>query len=125
MSTDEKVDIVLKMADKIGGIYVAFHMEPYEDRTLLDIREDIIYIFERYSSYKSFYRNPSSNRPIFYCYDSYHINMDDWRSLLTSNGNYTIRNTKYDADYIALILNRNEASEISRGEYFLFIIILL
>ena len=47
ISTDERVELLMKIADEIGEIYVSFHLEPYEDRNISMVRDDIVYIFEK------------------------------------------------------------------------------
>ena len=104
ISTDERVELLMKIADEIGEIYVSFHLEPYEDRNISMVRDDIVYIFEKYSKYKSFYRDSKTYKPIFYCYDSYKISSSQWKSLLSVEGSMSLRNTSYDSVFIGLIL---------------------
>ena len=44
---------------------------------------------------------------MFFVYDSYLTNRNEWRQILARNEPASIRNTQYDADMIALALTLN------------------
>lgn len=82
---------------------LAFHLEPYLERTASSVRNDIEYIITNYGTHPAFYRTTSKKKsltkklPLFYIYDSYLIKKDEWALIATVNGSLTIRNTKFDS----------------------------
>lgn len=84
---------------------LVMHLEPYEGRTAASVKQDIVYIIEKYGNHPSFYKTTSKNKttnvvkelPLFYIYDSYRITPEEWAEIATINGSQTIRGTPYDS----------------------------
>lgn len=101
---DSLFPLLLNMTQKFK-MKLAFHLEPYKGRTAISVRDDIKYIVRNYGEHPAFYRtfsksnksNSNKNLPLFYIYDSYLIEKDEWFSITTVNGTLTIRNTEFDS----------------------------
>ena len=89
------------------------------------IRADIEYIFSRYSHFASFYRHHEHGRPLFYVYDSYHIDPIQWMRLLTNEGDLSIRQSKLDADFIGLWLQPHHGRDLIDVKIYCYIILLI
>ena len=50
--------------------------------------------------------------PLFYVYDSYLVNQEDWASLLRPDGHRTVRNTPYDAMFLGLVVEERHQHEV-------------
>lgn len=87
------------------GVKVAFHLEPYADRGVHQIHDDLTYIFDQYGAHSSFYRHPTTNQGLVYLYDSYQLSSDQWKLLLTKEGSLSIRGTSIDCIAIGLVLD--------------------
>eukprot|EP01130_Rhizamoeba_saxonica_P017657 TRINITY_DN8604_c0_g1_i1.p1 TRINITY_DN8604_c0_g1~~TRINITY_DN8604_c0_g1_i1.p1 ORF type:complete len:431 (+),score=84.25 TRINITY_DN8604_c0_g1_i1:1-1293(+) len=100
-TTDVLVGMILQSAEKYGT-KIAFHIEPYEGRSAESVRSDLEYLFEQYGSSEAFYRDPGSNLPVIYMYDSYHTPVEEWKELLI--GEKSIRGTNIDSIILGLYL---------------------
>jgi hypothetical protein len=58
---DSVVPLLLQMAERYG-IKVAFHIEPYPERTASSLVSDIKYIYQNYGNSPAFFRSTSSTR---------------------------------------------------------------
>jgi hypothetical protein len=116
--TDTIVPILFEIADEVGNVSIAFHMEPYHGRNITSIRNDIIFIHNKYSNYTSFYKSSDhSNKPMYYIYDSYHISPNNWKQLLTPSTSQSIRNTIYDGIFIGLWLDSHHGEDLKLGGF--------
>ena len=62
------------------GITVAWHLEPYANRTAQSTVDDINYIITRYGASPAFHRDPAyGNRAAFYVFES--LRIADWSAL--------------------------------------------
>ncbi|KAM5165505.1 glycoprotein endo-alpha-1,2-mannosidase [Mantella aurantiaca] len=117
--SDDLVPHVLDMAHKYG-LKVNFHIEPYKDRDDINLRDNIIYIVDKYGNHPAFYRhktNTGKNLPMFYIYDSYITSPDKWANLFTASGSQSIRNTLYDGIFIALLVEEKHKYDIKRSGF--------
>ncbi|KAM7083326.1 LOW QUALITY PROTEIN: glycoprotein endo-alpha-1,2-mannosidase-like protein [Ciconia maguari] len=90
-----------------GPVSVAFHGQPYKGRDDHAVHENIKYIVDRYRSHPAFYKYKTStgkSLPLFYIYDSYLTRAESWASLLTPSGSHSLRNTAYNAVFVALLV---------------------
>lgn len=101
------IPTLFDIADQYS-IKVCFHIEPYQERTAVSVREDLKYITEKYGGHPAFYRynRDGKDLPLLYLYDSYLIPTEEWTKLLTQNGELTIRGTELDATMIGLMVER-------------------
>ncbi len=100
------------------GLRVDFHIEPFEGRTAAATRGAIAYIIDEYGDHPAFYRTDRfGEKPMFYVYDSYLIDVDDWKMILTPGGANTIRGTEYDALVIGLLVEEDHLDFILDGGF--------
>ncbi|KAJ8784497.1 hypothetical protein J1605_008149 [Eschrichtius robustus] len=90
---------------------VTFHIEPYKNRDDKNMYRNVKYIIDKYKT-----KNGSA-LPMFYVYDSYITTAEKWANLLTSSGSQSIRNSPYDALFIALLVEKKHRYEILRGGF--------
>eukprot|EP00467_Chlorarachnion_reptans_P004963 CAMPEP_0114516604 /NCGR_PEP_ID=MMETSP0109-20121206/17422_1 /TAXON_ID=29199 /ORGANISM="Chlorarachnion reptans, Strain CCCM449" /LENGTH=495 /DNA_ID=CAMNT_0001697015 /DNA_START=81 /DNA_END=1564 /DNA_ORIENTATION=- len=103
--SDRVIPLLLDVAGRIG-IKIAFHIEPYKDRSANSIVRDLKYIHDTYSSSPAFYRSEAhADRTVVYVYDSYHTHSREWSTILASNGPNSIRGKYYDSVMLALWVN--------------------
>lgn len=117
VNTDAVIPLLLNTADTFHTpINIIFHLEPYPSRTIETLRDDIIYLFNTYSHHKSFYKDQEHNNlPLFYIYDSYHIETNQWKRLLDIDGDITIRNTEYDGIFLGLWLEPHHGRDLKNA----------
>lgn len=76
---DELAPVVLDAAAR-HGIKVAWHIEPYGDRTAASVVDDITYLNDKYGDSPAYYRDAAhGNRPAFYIFES--LKIQDWSAL--------------------------------------------
>lgn len=112
---DDFVPLLLEVAHKYH-IKVAFHIEPYKDRDEVNMFTNVKYIIEKYGEHPAFfkYRTPNTGKllPLFYVYDSYLMNSEQWAKLLKHTESNSIRDTPYDAIFIALLVEEKHKRDI-------------
>ncbi len=114
---DKVLPTILDMAQSYG-IKVNFHIEPFRGRNARTTRDVIVHIIDNYGLHPAFYRNPAyGNRPMFYIYDSYLSPAADWATILSPEGENTIRGTKYDSLLIALWVKQAESDFMLNGHF--------
>ena len=97
---------------------VCFHIEPFKGRNEKTLRQAVVYIHDQYGHHPAYYRLKFRGRtlPLFYVYDSYLLRADHWSKLLSADGDITIRNTRYDAVFIGLLVEeRHNVDLVSAG----------
>ncbi|XP_011617012.1 glycoprotein endo-alpha-1,2-mannosidase [Takifugu rubripes] len=105
-SVDDIMPLILEVAHKYL-IKVTVHIEPYKERNEVNMFTNVKYIIERYGAHPAFFRYRTSTGkllPLFYVYDSYLLNSDQWAKLLKHTESNSIRDTPYDAIFIALLV---------------------
>jgi glycoprotein endo-alpha-1,2-mannosidase len=121
-SWDSIVPLLLNASEKYR-LKLAFHLEPYKSRTPESVRNDIIYLIEKYGNHSAFYRTlPKVSKsgkelPLFYVYDSYQISKDQWYTVTHKNGSHTIRNTTYDSLLIGLHVNHEHRFDLQQAGF--------
>uniref|UniRef100_A0A914GZS2 Glycoprotein endo-alpha-1,2-mannosidase n=1 Tax=Globodera rostochiensis TaxID=31243 RepID=A0A914GZS2_GLORO len=116
---DSLMPTLLNATDK-AKMKMAFHLEPYDERTVAAVRRDIAYILEQYGHHPALYRRThitaskekAKELPVFYVYDSYRIKPDQWATVLGQNGTDTIRGTNLDALLIGLYVDKGDAQKL-------------
>ncbi|XP_002737017.1 glycoprotein endo-alpha-1,2-mannosidase-like [Saccoglossus kowalevskii] len=93
---------------------IAIHSEPYKDRDDHTLKEDVKYIIDSYAAHPAFYTYETQGRmvPLIYVYDSYLTKPQQWKRLLKPDGKHSIRGTRYDAIFIALLVDLKHKNEI-------------
>lgn len=105
--TDDKFNAVLAAAHE-SGVKVAFLMEPYAGRSADTFVDDVLYIEGRYSSHPATYKKDT--KPVFYVYDSYHIEYKDWADKIMPS-------VKSKGYYYGLVLERSDIAGLSKGSF--------
>jgi glycoprotein endo-alpha-1,2-mannosidase len=88
---NKNVKLILEEADKLGGVFVAFHLEPYPGRTPQTVRQDLKTLEANYGHFDSAYRHSGvrGEQLLVYVYDSYLSS--NWQAGLHDNaGPYCI-----------------------------------
>ncbi|CAD5205648.1 unnamed protein product [Bursaphelenchus okinawaensis] len=100
---------------------LAFHLEPYDKRTALSVRDDIEYIVNTYGNHSAFYKTKPKNgdklTPVVYIYDSYRVLNDDWAKIALPGGENTIRGTKFDTLLIGLVLKLSDVKGVKAAGF--------
>jgi Glycosyl hydrolase family 99 len=63
-------------------------------RTADSVREDVAYLVDAFGDSSALLR--IGRRPVFYVYDSYHIDSSDWARLFRKDSTATVRGTPLD-----------------------------
>uniref|UniRef100_A0A3P9L5U7 Glycoprotein endo-alpha-1,2-mannosidase n=1 Tax=Oryzias latipes TaxID=8090 RepID=A0A3P9L5U7_ORYLA len=111
---DDIVPLLLEVAHKYH-IKVAFHIEPYKGRDEVNMYTNIKYIIDKYGEHPAFFKYQTNNGkllPLFYVYDSYLLNSEQWAKLLKHTESGSIRDTPYDAIFIALLVEEKHKRDI-------------
>jgi glycoprotein endo-alpha-1,2-mannosidase len=98
-----------------AGVKVCFHLEPYNGRTVANVRDDIEFLLTKYRAHPGLLL--VNELPVFYIYDSYHLPIESWKELLLPNGKQTVRGTPLDGIYIGLYLSRGNERYASEGGF--------
>eukprot|EP01114_Cavostelium_apophysatum_P017730 TRINITY_DN5335_c0_g1_i1.p1 TRINITY_DN5335_c0_g1~~TRINITY_DN5335_c0_g1_i1.p1 ORF type:complete len:408 (+),score=38.50 TRINITY_DN5335_c0_g1_i1:134-1357(+) len=115
--TDSAVELLLEKA-ALYNIKICFHHEPYEGRNALHVRRDVEYVVKKYGEHPAFFRWKEQNdRPLFFVYDYYLTKAEEWATILSPDGEHTIRNTDFDSVMVALFVNNNDKNLISHGNF--------
>jgi hypothetical protein len=128
VNTDETFERLLDIAEQYNiehpwqpPIQIAVHLEPYASRSVESVRDDIIYIHEKYGKYSCLYRMRSprpkgfteKEKIVFYVYDSYHIDPNQWQRLLYDEGDLSLRTEEeYDSVVLGLWLNAEHGRDL-------------
>ena len=109
--TDLAMHHVFQAAERNQKVKVMLHLEPYPGRTEVTFRDDLQYIMKEYGQYNSLYRT-SAGLPMYYVYDSYHIDVQKWQRVLTPTGTMTVRGTPLDGVFIGLWLEGSHGKDL-------------
>lgn len=108
------IPTLLNEANRVG-MKLCFHIEPYDGRTADSFKSDIKGLIDQFGEHPAFYR--INGKPLFFVYDSYKIDQDDWSAVLTADGKNTIRGTAYDSYIIGLLLNVNDRYSLRQSGF--------
>lgn len=112
---DSVFSLILDHAAKYD-LRVCVHIEPYKNRNARNIKDNIQYIINSYGNHTAFYRRPhhSTGRllPLFYVYDSYLMQDEEWKTLLQRDGSNTVRNTELDGIFVGLLVERRHLLQL-------------
>ncbi|XP_057716366.1 glycoprotein endo-alpha-1,2-mannosidase [Corythoichthys intestinalis] len=111
---DNILPMLLDMAQRYY-IKVAFHIEPYKGRDEVNMYTNIKYIIDKYGEHPAFFRYRTATGkllPLFYVYDSYLLNTEQWGRLLRHTESGSIRDTPYDGVFLALLVEEKHQREV-------------
>lgn len=115
---DELMTQLLDTAHKFA-IKVTVHIEPYQNRNPLTVKNDLEYIHTQYVSHPAFYTMYSNGKvlPLVYVYDSYLSPAKDWSQILKTGGPDSIRGGEMDAIVIGLLVEERHKRAILDGGF--------
>jgi len=96
--TDRSVPTILDTAHSYG-LRVVFHIEPFYS-TVTEFKPQLGYISENYNQHPAIYR--LNGVPLYYLYNSFKLEHQEWHSMLSPESETTIRNTPLDGVFISL-----------------------
>ncbi|CAL1575924.1 unnamed protein product [Knipowitschia caucasica] len=111
---DDLMPLLLDIAHRYH-IKVIFHIEPYKDRDEVNMLTNVKYIIDKYGDHPAFFKYRTTNDkllPLFYIYDSYLMNSEQWAKLLKHTASDSIRDTPYDSLFIALLVEEKHKRHI-------------
>ena len=111
--TDKSVNDILNIAHKYG-LKIAFHIEPFY-KTVDVFKTNLKYISETYNQHPAIYM--FEGKPMYYLYNSFQLNHDDWFSMLNPESETTIRNTKLDGVFISLWTTRFDGEFTVKADF--------
>lgn len=118
--TDRALPVLFRAAER-RGLKINFHIEPNlgpGGRNARKVREAIVQLLDAYGDSPALFRDAQhGNRPVFYIYDSYLTNADEWATILAPDGTHTLRNTKYDSLVIGLWVKQDEERFFLDGHF--------
>ena len=115
--TDKALPVVFSAAEQTG-LKVCFHIEPFSGRNAASVRDALKYLLGKYGEHPALYRDPAhGNRPWAYVYDSYLIPAKEWATILSAEGEQTIRGTSLDTVVIGLWVFQWDALAILKGGF--------
>ena len=94
---------------------MSIHIEPYEGRNALSVKDDIHYIIDNYSGPGLF--TDDTGRPMIFVYDSYHTPSHEWATVFSPTGSHSIRHTPYDVTAIGLYLEQKDRAFFTQGHW--------
>lgn len=105
--TDDTLTVVLRVVKQYADMRVAFHMEPYPDRNIAMLREDLEHLAAATADCSTALLR-IDGKPVYYLYDSYHIPNSDWAMLLGPKSSESVRGTPLDGFFIGLWLGQGD-----------------
>lgn len=110
---DKSLNSYLDIASKYD-VKLAFHIEPFY-KTAEELKEQLEYISSEYGDHSAVFR--VNNKPFYYLYDSYKLDVSEWQKLLTPEGSLSLRDTAADGTFIGLWVHENEGSFFANGGF--------
>jgi glycoprotein endo-alpha-1,2-mannosidase len=119
ITTDDLVGQIIEMASSetamnvssnANSIKIALHLEPYENRTISSIYDDIVHLKTKYFKYPSLFR--INYDPVIYFYDSYHISTSDWKALFAR-----LKLAKISIYAIGLLFQPSDVASLSEAGF--------
>ncbi|KAF2898771.1 hypothetical protein ILUMI_07404 [Ignelater luminosus] len=114
------MSLILEHAQKYG-LKVTVHIQNYPNRTLHNLMTNFVKILKMYDAHPAFYKLkvPSKKRPLplIYIYEPLAFNPNKWNLLLSSTSNFTIRETRFDALFIGLIVEDTDQYVVTNSNF--------
>ena len=116
--SDRAIPLILDAAAKYG-VKVCLHIEPYNNRSVENIRTNLAYVHTAYSNHPAYYKRKVGQKllPVFYIYDSYLIHPLQWQRLLSSHGDLSIRGTDLDGVFLGLLVEFKHRDDIKTAGF--------
>jgi glycoprotein endo-alpha-1,2-mannosidase len=116
--TDGMIPLLLDAAVQ-NQIKIALLIEPYRNQNVVNLRQNLEYVRRTYSNHPAFYKRRVGARelPVYYLYDSYRILPEQWRRLLSSKGDVSVRGTELDAVFLGLLVEYQHRADIKKSKF--------
>ncbi len=88
-----------------AGLKVAIHVEPFYD-SAEEFKDQIDYLSANYGDHPGLFC--VKDKPLYYVYDSYKLDVEEWKKLMLVEGELTLRNTSSDGVFIGLWVKEND-----------------
>ena len=78
------------------------------------MRKAIEHIIKEYGTHPALYRRTMMGKelPLYYVYDSYLVQSQDWSQVLKTDGALSLRGTEFDGIFIGLVVQANHKTEM-------------
>ena len=110
---DKSINTYLNIAEN-HGLKIAFHIEPFY-KTVEEFKTQLDYLKTQYGNHSALYK--VNNKPFYYVYDSYKLEVNEWQKLLSPEGEFSIRNTELDALFIGLWVEKDHGNLIKESGF--------
>ena len=97
------------------GLKVALHVEPYSGRTASNAIDHIIDACIRHGKDPAYYK--IEGRPVFYIYDSYRIDVKDWKDSIGKHQESNYNNSLINPFLYMLWVERSHLSYLTDGKF--------
>lgn len=116
--SDALVPALLEAAGR-HALALALHVEPYEGRSVENLREHLEYVHSRYGRHPAYHRVARGDRslPVIYLYDSYRVAASQWARLLTPAGDLSVRGGELDAVFLGLLVEHRHRREVREAGF--------
>ena len=116
--TDEKTIALVGQACQRHNVKFTFHLEPYDNRNALSVKEDVKFLISKYRTHAAFYT--LNHNAVFYVYDSYRTSKEEWQSVLGPYGAlnpHSIRGTDHDCTMLGLWVDGSHGEDLRYGGF--------
>jgi len=110
---DAKMPQYLNIANR-HHLQVSFHIEPFYNNAQ-ELKTELDYLATTYGDHPGLYR--VNQKPFYYLYDSYKLEVKEWQKILSENGEWSIRNTSSDATIIGLWVNEQDGKQLWKAHF--------
>ena len=88
------------------SLQICLHIEPFKDRSAPNFTANLRYIVSRYGQHPAFYKREHKGKllPLYYIYDSYQIQREEWARMFKPSGDHSVRDTDTDGIFIGLLI---------------------
>lgn len=105
---DKSIKTYLDIAEDYN-LKIALHIEPFY-KTAKEFKKQLDYLMAQYGDHSALFK--VNDKPLLYVYDSYKLEAAEWYKLLSSKGEFSIRNTRLDAVFIGLWVEKDDGELI-------------
>jgi glycoprotein endo-alpha-1,2-mannosidase len=112
------VKLIFRAANEFD-LKISIQIDEYKDRTVESVRQNLKYFIDHFNGSLIHFNVLSKKKslPIFYIKDSYKIDPNEWKKLLSKSGQLTIRGTAYDAIAIGHVSSSDHKSFVRRSNF--------
>ena len=97
-----------------AGLKVNFHIEPIY-KNAKEFKQAIATLMALVGEHPALYR--LDGKPLYYIYDSYKVEVSQWRQVLADDGQLSLRNTALDGHFIGLWVEQDDGKFFTEGHF--------